>query len=83
MEFLSDLSENYYGRRKLYKGTTYWNWKKEMRGLFHIEINATLKEQQLLSISVQKANAVMDKLYEFHEGIYLTSLNSKESLAKN
>lgn len=44
------------------KGLTEWNWQQDPKGIFHISLNTTTKDQQLLQSAIENTSHVMETI---------------------
>lgn len=55
LEYLCELKISQGNRYASYSGVTNWNWHKEKRGIFHINIKAGIKDQVIFWKALDKA----------------------------
>lgn len=59
LEYLSDLKYKTGTKNPVYNGLTRWNWVKEEKGVFHIEIDAGFEDKEIFSIALQKSTELL------------------------
>jgi hypothetical protein len=59
LEYMCQLKIARGHKSAVYAGRTRWNWKKDPRGLFHIQINCPLKDAEILPIAIKKTILLM------------------------
>lgn len=64
LEYLTKLKFLYDNKSVSFKGFTYWDWKKEEQGLFHIRIKAKTDVDHLLEEAVDKSIALLNGILE-------------------
>jgi hypothetical protein len=47
-----------------YAGETSWNWKKDPRGLFHIHLNATNADRELIQETSQISLLIIEQILQ-------------------
>lgn len=47
-----------------YRGQTSWNWKKDPRGIFHVELNATEKDRHLIEYTSQISLRILEQVLQ-------------------
>jgi hypothetical protein len=55
LEYLSQFKFAQGHKNPIFNGLTSWNWKKEERGVFHIEIDAGLDDKEIFSLAMKKS----------------------------
>lgn len=64
LEYLCELKLQTGVDHAVYQGLTSWNWVRDPRGMFHITINAGLKDAQIFSTAMQQAIHLVDFLLQ-------------------
>lgn len=59
LEYMCQLKIAKGHKSAVYAGKTRWNWKRDPRGLFHININCPLKDADILPSAIKKSIALM------------------------
>lgn len=54
LEYLAQHDTRKPHKKKVYKGVTSWDWRKDPRGSFYIELNVGTKEMLFLSPALEK-----------------------------
>lgn len=73
LEYMCHLKIGKGYKSAAYSGRTRWNWEKDPRGVFHIHINCTLKDADILPIAMDKTIALMKMILLCNQS--LSSLN--------
>lgn len=59
LEYLSDLKYASGTKNPVYNGLTRWNWVKEEKGVFHIEIDSGYEDKEIFTIALQKSTELL------------------------
>jgi hypothetical protein len=59
LEYLSDFKYALGIKGAIYNGLTRWNWVREERGVFHIEIDAGREDKDIFELAVQKSTKLL------------------------
>lgn len=62
LEYLAEESFSKYKIRQIFKGITTWNWDKEEKGIFRIEITASTKDIDIFLNSLKKSTLLLEKI---------------------
>lgn len=62
LEYLSDESISIYKNRLLFSGVTTWNWKKEEKGVFRINITVGEKDKEIFINALEKSAILLKKI---------------------
>ncbi|HSW48137.1 MAG TPA: hypothetical protein VLG67_03565 [Candidatus Saccharimonadales bacterium] len=79
LEYLSNLKSLEGVKNPIYNGLTSWNWTKDPRGVFHIEIDSGLDDESALSLALHKSNQLLYAILESGQIKLPTYENSKYS----
>jgi len=62
LEYLCQLKINNGHEKASFKGVTNWNWKKDVRGTFHINIDISPNDVIYLDIAIEKSIILLNKI---------------------
>lgn len=62
LEYMCQLKIAKGFKSAVYAGKTRWNWERDPRGLFHININCTQKDSDILPIALKKTIKLMKRI---------------------
>lgn len=64
LENMSNESLSLYKSRLIFKGTTYWNWHKEEKGTFWIDLNIGSKDINIFINALEKSILLVKEIIE-------------------
>ena len=62
LEYLSEFKCLQGAKHTVYNGLTSWNWVKEERGIFHIEIDAGYEDREIFNAAIQKSTILLEEI---------------------
>ena len=71
LEYLTKLKLFYDNKDISFSGTTSWDWNQNEHGVFHIKINAGVKEAYIFEEALEKSIRLINKIIKTH----LSSIN--------
>lgn len=67
LEYLCQLKIAKGANKASYAGRTRWNWIKDPRGKFHIQLNCGIKDADILPIAIEKTNNLMKLILQYKQ----------------
>ncbi len=71
LEYLTKLKLFYDNEDISFSGTTSWDWNRDEEGIFHIRINAGVREAHIFEEALEKSIRLINKIIKTH----LSSIN--------
>jgi hypothetical protein len=62
LEYMCELKIKSGYQKASFKGVTNWNWKKDTKGTFHIEIGIGQEDLEFFEIALQKSIVLLNKI---------------------
>lgn len=79
LEYMCQLKIAKGHKSAVYAGRTKWNWERDPRGLFHININCTIKDADILPLALDKTinlmKIILQKNFYHHQNHHNDILN--------
>ncbi len=87
LENLSELKYNQESKNHIYNGLTSWNWNKDPRGVFRIEIDTGHEDKELIDLALYKSTTLLTEILQDvkvddYKPIFTESLISMEPQIK-
>lgn len=71
LEYMCQLKITKGYRSAVFAGRTRWNWERDPRGMFHISINCTKKDNEILTDAIEMTIVLMKILLHFNSSYTL------------
>lgn len=67
LEYMCQLKIAKGSLQAMYRGRTRWNWVRDPRGKFHISLNCTAEDADILPLAIEKTNELMKIIYDYNQ----------------